>query len=215
MPPKRSRVNLSQSAPVSKRNKVAPGHRGTASQPVLVYPQLSSPSSLLPPLLSPRLAIVAASQALNFEATLRESRAKDTIVAPTEGSEQATVAASEATNRDIENGFKWVDNNYEGFDWSCFPKHCKPPTTLSNRASWIYDHGYRIALRSNVLKLTWICHYCYKHKFTTFGRGVHDVSQSPSSPARHLAEDKKGYGLKPPSKRTIAPPKETTLDRAL
>jgi hypothetical protein len=66
-----------------------------------------------------------------------------------------------------------------------------------------------------VLKLTGTCHNCYKHKFTTFGRGVHDVSQSPSSPARHPAEDKKGYGLKPPSKRTVALPKETTLDRAL
>lgn len=194
---------------------MAPHHRGTASQPVPVDTQPSSPSPLLPPPLSPRQAIVAASQAPNFEATLRESRATDTIVAPTEGSEQATVAASGATDEGIENGFEWVDDNYEGFDWSRFPRHCKPPTTLSNRASWIYDHGYRIALRSNVLKLTWICHYCYKHKFTTFGRGVHDVSQSPSSPARHLAEDKKGHGLKPPSKRTVAPPKDTTLDRAL
>jgi hypothetical protein len=108
-----------------------------------------------------------------------------------------------------------VDDNYKGFDWSCFPRHCKPPTTLSNRASWIYNHGYCIALRFNVLKLTWICHYCYKHKFTTFGRRVHNVSQSPSLPARHLAENKKGHGLNPPSKRTIALPNETTLDRAL
>jgi hypothetical protein len=72
MPPKRSRVNSLQSAPVSKRNKVAPRHRGTgtASQPVLVDTQPSLPSLLLPPPLSPRQAIVAASQALNFEATL-------------------------------------------------------------------------------------------------------------------------------------------------
>jgi hypothetical protein len=215
MPPKRSHVNSLQSAPVLKCNKVAPRYRGTASQHVLVDTQLSSPSPLLPPPLSPRQAIVAASQAPNFKATLRESRTEDTIVAPTEGSEQATVAASEATHEGIENGFEWVDDNNKGFDWSRFPRHCKPPTTLSNRASWIYNHGYRIALRSNVLKLTWICHYCYKHKFTTFGRGVHDVSQSQSLPARHLAENKKGHGLNPPSKRTIAPPKETTLDRAL
>ncbi|KAG9381484.1 Dimer-Tnp-hAT domain containing protein [Pyrenophora tritici-repentis] len=64
--------------------------------------------------------------------------------------------------------------------------------------------------------ITWICHYCYKHKFTTVGRGIHDVSQSPSAPARHLGEDKKGHGLKPPSKRTtVAPRKETLLERAL
>jgi hypothetical protein len=105
MPPKRSRVNSLQSASVSKRNKVAPRYRGTASQPVLVDTQLSSPSPLLPPLLSLRQAIVAASQAPNFEATLRESRAKDTIIARTEGSEKATVAASKATDKRIENGF--------------------------------------------------------------------------------------------------------------
>jgi hypothetical protein len=116
MPPKRSRVNSLQSAPVLKRNKVAPRHRGTASQPVPVNTPPSSPSPLIPPPLSPRQAIVAASQAPNFEATLQESRAKDTIVAPTKGSEQATVAASEATDERIENGFKWVDDNYEGFN---------------------------------------------------------------------------------------------------
>ncbi|KAG9385528.1 hypothetical protein A1F94_005075 [Pyrenophora tritici-repentis] len=65
-------------------------------------------------------------------------------------------------------------------------------------------------------KVTWICHYCYKHKFTTVGRGIHNVSQSPSAPARHLGEDKKVHGLKPPSKRTtVAPRKETLLERAL
>jgi hypothetical protein len=66
-----------------------------------------------------------------------------------------------------------------------------------------------------VLKLTCICYYNYKPKFTTFGRGVHDVSQSPSLPAGHFAEDKKGHGLKPPSKHSIVLPKDTTLNRAL
>jgi hypothetical protein len=52
-------------------------------------------------------------------------------------------------------------------------------------------------------------------KYTTTGRGVLNVTQSLSSPARHLGEEKKGYSLKPLSKRTMAPPKQTTLDRAL
>ncbi|KAA8620617.1 Dimer-Tnp-hAT domain-containing protein [Pyrenophora tritici-repentis] len=157
-----------------------------------------------PPPLSPRQALVAAPQAPNFEATLRESRAEETIIPPPEGSEHATVAASGAASEAVDEGF------------SRYPKHCKPPTSLSNRASWVYSHGYRIALRSNVAKVTWICHYCYKHKFTTVGRGIHNVSQSPSAPARHLGEDKKVHGLKPPSKRTtVAPRKETLLERAL
>ncbi|KAG9375776.1 Dimer-Tnp-hAT domain containing protein [Pyrenophora tritici-repentis] len=169
-----------------------------------------------PPPLSPRQALVAAPQAPNFEATLRESRAEETIIPPPEGSEHATVAASGAASEAVDEGFVWVEDKYDGFNWSRYPKHCKPPTSLSNRASWVYSHGYRIALRSNVAKVTWICHYCYKHKFTTVGRGIHDVSQSPSAPARHLGEDKKGHGLKPPSKRTtVAPRKETLLERAL
>ncbi|KAF7451186.1 hypothetical protein A1F99_029630 [Pyrenophora tritici-repentis] len=215
MPAKRTRVNALEIATTSKRPRVAARHRGTASQPVLVDTQPFSPSPPPPPL-SPRQALVAAPQAPNFEATLRESRAEETIIPPPEGSEHATVAASGAASEAVDEGFVWVEDKYDGFNWSRYPKHCKPPTSLSNRASWVYSHSYRIALRSNVAKVTWICHYCYKHKFTTVGRGIHDVSQSPSAPARHLGEDKKGHGLKPPSKRTtVAPRKETLLERAL
>ncbi|KAI1507609.1 Dimer-Tnp-hAT dimerization containing protein [Pyrenophora tritici-repentis] len=215
MPAKRTRVNALEIATTSKRPRVAARHRGTASQPVLVDTRPFSPSPPPPPL-SPRQALVAAPQAPNFEATLRESRAEETIIPPPEGSEHATVAASGAASEAVDEGFVWVEDKYDGFNWSRYPKHCKPPTSLSNRASWVYSHGYRIALRSNVAKVTWICHYCYKHKFTTVGRGIHDVSQSPSAPARHLGEDKKGHGLKPPSKRTtVAPRKETLLERAL
>ncbi|KAF7568813.1 Dimer-Tnp-hAT domain containing protein [Pyrenophora tritici-repentis] len=215
MPAKRTCVNALEIATTSKRPRVAARHRGTASQPVLVDTRPFSPSPPPPPL-SPRQALVAAPQAPNFEATLRESRAEETIIPPPEGSEHATVAASGAASEAVDEGFVWVEDKYDGFNWSRYPKHCKPPTSLSNRASWVYSHGYRIALRSNVAKVTWICHYCYKHKFTTVGRGIHDVSQSPSAPARHLGEDKKGHGLKPPSKRTtVAPRKETLLERAL
>ncbi|KAF7442840.1 Dimer-Tnp-hAT domain containing protein [Pyrenophora tritici-repentis] len=186
MPAKRTCVNALEIATTSKRPRVAARHRGTASQPVLVDTQPFSPSPPPPPL-SPRQALVAAPQAPNFEATLRESRAEETIIPPPKGSEHATVAASGAASEAVDKGF------------SRYPKHCKPPTSLSNRASWVYSHGYRIALRSNVAKVTWICHYCYKHKFTTVGRGIHNVSQSPSAPARHLGEDKKVHGLKPPT----------------
>jgi hypothetical protein len=44
-------------------------------------------------------------------------------------------------------------------------------------------------LRSNVARITWVYHYCYKHKYTTTGRGVLNVTQPPSSPARHLSEE--------------------------
>ena len=175
-----------------------------------------SPPSPPPAPRSPRQALVAASQAPNFEATLRESRTEAFIIRPTEGSELATVAASEtAGSEGVDTGFVWVEDNYEGFDWSRYPKHCKPPTTLSNRSSWVYNHGYRIALRSDLAKLSWVCHYCYRHKYTILGRRVLDVSQSPSSAARHLKERKKGHHMQPPGKQSTAPHAPTALDRAV
>ncbi|KAG9375611.1 hypothetical protein A1F94_013821 [Pyrenophora tritici-repentis] len=201
MPAKRTRVNALEIATTSKRPRVAARHRGTASQPVLVDTQPFSPSPPPPPL-SPRQALVAAPQAPNFEATLRESRAEETIIPPPEGSEHATVAASGAAS--------------EAVDEESLPKALQAahitfePSKLGIQP-WL---SHRLAQQRR--KVTWICHYCYKHKFTTVGRGIHNVSQSPSAPARHLGEDKKVHGLKPPSKRTtVAPRKETLLERAL
>ncbi|KAG9387108.1 Dimer-Tnp-hAT domain containing protein, partial [Pyrenophora tritici-repentis] len=139
----------SEIATTSKRPRVAARHRGTASQPVLVDTGHSHHLHLLHRC---RRVLVAAPQAPNFEATLRESRAEETIIPPPEGSEHATVAASGAASEAVDEGFVWVEDKYDGFNWSRYPKHCKPPTSLSNRASWVYSHGYRIALRSNVAK---------------------------------------------------------------
>ncbi|KAI0604067.1 hypothetical protein TUN205_11686, partial [Pyrenophora tritici-repentis] len=58
-----------------------------------------------PPPLSPRQALVAAPQAPNFEATLRESRAEETIIPPPKGSEHATVAALGAASEAVDEGF--------------------------------------------------------------------------------------------------------------
>ncbi|KAG9388181.1 Dimer-Tnp-hAT domain containing protein [Pyrenophora tritici-repentis] len=185
MPAKRTRVNALEIATTSKRPRVAARHRGTASQPVLVDTRPFSPSPPPPPL-SPRQALVAAPQAPNFEATLRESRAEETIIPPPEGSEHATVAASGAASEAVDEGFVWVEDKYDGFNWSRYPKHCKPPTSLSNRASWVYSHGYRIALRSNVAK----------------SRGSATIAISTSS-------------LLLRKRTTVAPRKETLLERAL
>jgi hypothetical protein len=66
--------------------------RGTVSQPIAVDSQLSP----LPSRLSPRRALVEASQASTFESQLRESRPEDAIIAPTECSEKVTAASSPA-----------------------------------------------------------------------------------------------------------------------
>ncbi|KAG9382290.1 Dimer-Tnp-hAT domain containing protein [Pyrenophora tritici-repentis] len=188
MPAKRTRVNALEIATTSKRPRVAARHRGTASQPVLVDTRPFSPSPPPPPL-SPRQALVAAPQAPNFEATLR-------------GSEHATVAASGAASEAVDEGFVWVEDKYDGFNWSRYPKHCKPPTSLSNRASWVYSHGYRIALRSNVAK---------SRGSATIAISTISISASTSSRRRQERS-----WLEASSKRTtVAPRKETLLERAL
>jgi hypothetical protein len=62
------------------------------------------------------------SQAPTFEARIRESRAKDFIVASPEGSEHATAAASEAPeddeNEEIEAFDAHLTDKYDGIDWS-------------------------------------------------------------------------------------------------
>jgi hypothetical protein len=75
------------------------------TQLLLLLLPLSLP--LLPPLalLLLRQALVAALQALNFEATLCESRDEAIIVAPPKGSEHATKAALEAASNTVDLGF--------------------------------------------------------------------------------------------------------------
>lgn len=65
-------------------------------------------------------ALVSASQAPTFEARVRESRPEDTIVAPAEGSEQATAAASEAPedkeDKEIDVFDAYLIDNYDGLN---------------------------------------------------------------------------------------------------
>lgn len=136
---KRLRINLPSSAPRTKRAKKISRPRGTASQPVPVDTQPSlcpSPSLSPSPPPSLRQALMIASQAPNFKATIRESRPKAKRVAPTKGSEQATVAASAAGNTIADKAnFRIAGDNYEGFDWSSYLKHCRLATALSPWAS--------------------------------------------------------------------------------
>ncbi|KAI1522757.1 hypothetical protein PtrEW4_011645 [Pyrenophora tritici-repentis] len=98
----------------NKRAKVAP--RSTASQPIIIETQ-SSLSRL-----SPRKALVEASRATNFESQLRESQAKDAIVAPAEGSEEATAALSKAADEATDKGFDaHLKDSFENINWSRLP----------------------------------------------------------------------------------------------
>ncbi|KAA8613761.1 Dimer-Tnp-hAT multi-domain protein [Pyrenophora tritici-repentis] len=138
--------------------------RGTASQPVAIDSQLyqSQPSALSPP----------PPYTHTFESRLRESQPEDAIVAPAEGSEQATLAPSSEV--------------------------------ADNARSWIYCHGYRVALLKDPTRVFFICHWCFKHKLTDIGIRIYNTSAAVSSAARHLSEQKLGHRLVAPGKTLVA-----------
>ena len=111
--PSGSKKSIKRAASVveARSNKRA---KGTASQPINVDSQASTASSALspPPILNALQALVTRSQAPTFEAWIRESRDKDTITTPPEGSERATAAASKAPDDDKDD----KDEEFEEFD---------------------------------------------------------------------------------------------------
>ncbi|KAA8619849.1 hypothetical protein PtrV1_06943 [Pyrenophora tritici-repentis] len=127
---KRTRVNALEIATTSKRPRPF---------------SLSPP----PPPLSPRQALVAAPQAPNFEATLRESRAEETIIPPPKGSEHATVAALGAASEAVDEGFL-VENNLplSQFELSSFRNIIQLASVEAERALWAsYNSVLRYVIR--------------------------------------------------------------------
>ncbi|KAA8623745.1 Dimer-Tnp-hAT domain-containing protein [Pyrenophora tritici-repentis] len=205
MPPKR-RVDDAAATP-SKRAR-RPAASGFASQPILFESQLSQPRQ------SPRRAISEASQALNFESRLRKARPEDTVVAPTEGSEQATAASSAADEVATYEEFDAsLMDDFEGLDFSLLPRYVRPASSQSSRKSWIYRYGWRVALLRDPSKLFFVCRYCYDHKMTPMS-GIYETTRSTTAAARHLEEQKRGHGQSPPGK-TAASTKVSWLERML
>jgi hypothetical protein len=131
--PAKKRVSSDAVTP-NKRLKVA--SRNTASQPIEHDTQLSLPC------ISPRKALLKASQALDFESQLCELQAEDAIFAPAKGSEEATIATNEAANESFD---AHLEYNFAGIDWACLPRYTKPLASQRSKRSWVYRHGYHIA----------------------------------------------------------------------
>ena len=156
------------------------------------------------------------SQAPTFEARIRESRAEDSIVAPPEGSEHATAAASEAPEDDGDEDEEAeafdadLMDKYDGIDWSRLKKYQLPLKSYKYKKSWVYRHGYRVAARSDPSRIHWVCHYCHHHRF--IGRGVYHTTSSISAAKRHLEEDKPGHNIFKPGTTPKAKPESTIHD---
>ncbi|KAG9387076.1 Dimer-Tnp-hAT domain containing protein [Pyrenophora tritici-repentis] len=197
MPPKR-RVDDAAATP-SKRAR-RPAASGFASQPILFESQLSQPRQ------SPRRAISEASQALNFESRLRKARPEDTVVAPTEGSEQATAASSAADEVATYEEFDAsLMDDFEGLDFSLLPRYVRPASSQSSRKAG--------SIATAGAKLFFVCRYCYDHKMTPMS-GIYETTRSTTAAARHLEEQKRGHGQSPPGK-TAASTKVSWLERML
>ena len=188
MPPKRRVQDVVIAS--TKRPKVTP--RGTHSQPIPIESPLSSPRP------SPRKALVEASQASNFEARLRETQPEEAIIPPIKGSEEATIADNEPSTERFD---EQLEDDFTGIDWDRLPRYMKPMASQRSRKSWVYRHGYRVALRSNPLRIYFVCRYCHQHKYIDAGAAkVYETTNSTSSVHRHLAENKRGHGHHPPNK---------------
>ena len=125
--------------------------KGTKSQPVVAEDTKLS---------SPHQALAIASQADNFESQLRDSRPEVEIAAPVEASEAATVASTAPDEED--DGFDMrFANNFDGIDWSRLKGYIRPPRTYTQRKSWVYDYGYRVALLSNPERVFFVCRKCH------------------------------------------------------
>jgi hypothetical protein len=92
----------------------------------------------------------ASSATQTFESQLRDSQAEAVITPPTEGSSAATITITEAgdeAGRDLFDGC--FADNFNGIDWTRLPGFMRPLATQKQKKSYIYRHGYRVALICN------------------------------------------------------------------
>lgn len=173
--------------------------RGTKSQPIAI--EDTQPSS-------PREALAIASEADDFESQLRDSRPEDEVVAPVEASEAATVAST-ALKDEEDKGFdtRFADN-FDGVNWKLLKRFIQPPRTQTHRKSWVYRHGYRVALQRDPDRIYWVCHICHRNR--KLEGAVYETSTATSSVQSHLRKRHQIDSLGviatrlPPGQRTLS-----------
>jgi hypothetical protein len=137
----------------------------------------------------------------------RESQAEDAIIAPEEGSEEATVASSQDAPEELaDKGFDaHLEDNFDGIDWTRLPKYMKPVAESRQRKSWIYLYGFRVALLKDPNRIYFVCRYCHERKFIDAGcGGIFETTRAVSAAARHLMEQRPGHSHQAPGKSAVA-----------
>ncbi|KAI1508853.1 hypothetical protein Ptr86124_012152 [Pyrenophora tritici-repentis] len=194
MPDPRHPRKRPAAAPVAAAGR-SKRQKGSKSQPITI--EASQPSHPFvidedtqreTPPTSPRRAILAASQGVDFEMQLRDSIPEDAIVAPIEASEVAAAASEAVDEGEPEPDFDpRMADNFDGINWSRLPRYMKPLRTQKQKKSWVYNYGYRLTLRSNTNRIFWLCHICHKRKAAT--AGFAETTEATSTAARHLNRD--------------------------
>lgn len=85
--------------------------------------------------------------------------------------------------------------NFDGVDWKLLKGFIQPPRTQSQRKSWVYQHGYRVASQRNPSRIFWACHICHRNK--KLDHAVLETTTATSSVQSHLRRrhqiDSSGY----------------------
>lgn len=133
---------------------------------------------------------------------MREWQAESSIIPPDEGSEEATEASSIAANEPVHEGFdEDLEDAFYGINWDRLRGYIKPFASQRGAKSWIYRHGYRVALLKDPNRIFFICRYCHRHKRIDAGcGGIYETTRSTSTAQRHCEESKPGHDHHPPGK---------------
>ncbi|PZC88553.1 hypothetical protein A1F95_10865, partial [Pyrenophora tritici-repentis] len=109
-----------------------------------------------------------------------------------DGTQASTPLATDASDfTDLDGRF---EDRYEGLDWLDIPRYMKPLRTLKGRKSWVFAHGYRVALISEPSRTFWICQHCYQHRRVD-GRQALEVTRSTTSAISHMGQNRAGHRL--------------------
>ena len=189
---------------------------GTASQPIeLPETQLSAPLLPSPPAeAAVEAAVEAAADPLvgrvigvaerPWELQVLESQV---IAAPSSASKAATEASVDEDQDEVAGGFdaEFTDD-YNGINWADLRSYVKPSRTLTGRKSWVFKHGYRVALRRTLAEIAadvpertfFVCRWCHHNAPTS---SVIEVTAATTSSAKHLAANRRGHRIYPRGKQ--------------
>jgi hypothetical protein len=123
------------------------------------------------------------------------------IAASAAASKAVTMTTVEEDSGEELCGFnaRFVDD-FEGINWSKLRRFEKPSRTLTGKKSWVFKHGYRVALRRTAAEVSagqpertyFVCRWCHNN---TVSGGIVEVSTATSSAAKHLGTNKRGHRI--------------------